>query len=124
VGVQIGYAYGGVFQTALDTQRFEMIDAVNTIEQNIQKLLNDRIDFFVGDRIPTLYYLEQAGVREQVTIVKDEVTDQEFIASVWPTYMAFSKKTVSPEYVKAFNNALVQIKQDGTYRRIFEKYMK
>ena len=124
VGIQRGYAYGGEFQKALDEKRFKEISEVESIEQNIKKLISKRIDFFVGDRIPSLYYLELAGVRKQVSIFKDDVTGQEVIVSVWPTYVAFSKKTVSSEYVKKFNDALLQIKKDGTYQRIFDKYSK
>lgn len=121
VGTQRGYAYGGMFQKSLDAHRFKSIQEGETIAQNVNKLLAKRFDIFVGDRLPTLYHLRQAGVQDQVGIIKD-TTGQELIISVWPTYLAFSKKTIPFEYVKAFNNVLIQIKQDGTYERIFEKY--
>lgn len=124
VGIQRGYTYGGAFQKALDEKRFKAVEEVGTIELNIKKLIHGRIDFFVGDRIPTFYYLDEAGVRDKVFIIKGDSTGGELTISTWPTYVAFSKTTVSSEYVKKFNDALLQIKQDGTYERIFEKYVK
>ena len=49
-------------------------------------------------------------------------TDDIFVASSWPTYVAFSKKRVSKEYVEKFNDALVGMKADGTYRTLLDKY--
>lgn len=122
VGVQRGYAYGNIFQDALDEKRFKEIQEVETIEQNIKKLLKNRIDIFPGDRIPTLYYLHKNNLQEQLTIYSSETDGQEFIASHWPTYVAFSKKTIAQDYVEEFNRALLQVKADGTYQRIFAKY--
>ncbi len=123
VGVQRGYAYGGSFQKALDHKWFKRIDVAESIEQNIQKLIHGRLDIFVGDLLPSKYYLKQAGILDKVEIVKKKDSDEKFIASVWPTYVAFSKKRINKKYVEEFNKALVTMKKDGTYQKLIDKYL-
>jgi len=123
VGIQRGYVYGEKFQQALDNEKFKGIATVETIQQNIQKLIKNRVDLFIGDLIPTIYYLKQTGILDKVSIVKQQGSDKKLIISVWPTYMAFSKNTISKDYVKRFNRALVEMKRDGTSQKIFDKFI-
>lgn len=123
VGVQRGYTYGGEFQKALNDKRFNSILETDSIKQNIKMLISGRIDFFIGDRIPTKYFLTQENVSDRVEIFQNS-DGEDLIVSLWPTYVAFSKKTVPLSYVIEFNTALKELKKNGIYERIFEKYIK
>jgi ABC-type amino acid transport substrate-binding protein len=64
------------------------------------------------------------GIGDDVHIVLKEGTDQPLVVSISPTYAVFSRKTVSPDYVERFNQALREMKADGTYARIVDAYLK
>lgn len=124
LGNQLGYFYGEHFHTKVTNDRFRSVETTLTIERNLEKLIVKRIDLFIGDMLPTRYYINQMGLGDDVHIVLQEGTDQPLVVSISPTYAAFSRKTVPPEYVERFNQALRKMKEDGTYSRIVDSYLK
>lgn len=123
VGVQRGYTYGGEFQKALDEKRFKQITEAETIEQNLKKLMAGRIDLFIGDKIPSQYFITKENVGDQIKLFKSS-TGADFIVSLWPTYVAFSKKTISSSFIDEFDVALKKLKSSGRYDEIINKYLK
>ncbi|WP_404365292.1 substrate-binding periplasmic protein [Marinobacter sp.] len=124
LGNQLGYFYGERFHNKITNERFRSIETMHTIQKSLQKLLAGRIDLFLGDLLPTRYYLKQMGLGDRVHVVREEGTDRPLVVSVSPTYAAFSRQTVSPEYVKQFSTALQAMKADGTYDSILDVYLK
>lgn len=124
LGNQLGYFYGEHFHTKVTDERFRSVETTLTIERNLEKLIAKRIDLFIGDMLPTRYYISQMGLGDDVHVVLKEGTDQPLVVSVSPTYAVFSRKTMSPEYVERFNRALREMKEDGTYARIVDAYLK
>ena len=121
LGEQLGYFYGDRFMEVLNDSRYKEV-RTDTITKNLKMLIAERTDFFVGDWLPTLYYIREMGASNEVFPVHRQGTDEPLTVSVSPTYAAFSRKTVSPEYVETFDAALREMKEDGTYDAIRERY--
>ena len=122
LGKQLGYFYGDHFMAQLDDSRFREVHTERTIARNLKLLMAKRTDLFVGDWLPTLYYIRQMNASNKVFPVHRLGSGEPLTVSVSPTYVAFSRKTVSPDYVKAFDAALREMKEDGTYDSIRKRY--
>jgi len=91
----------------------------NTIEldserQGLRMLLIGRIDYYYSYEAPTRYYLAALDMAEQVQYQELAFTNY---------FTCFSKKAAgTEELLKKFNVGLSEIKADGTYARILEKY--
>ncbi|MBS3803990.1 MAG: transporter substrate-binding domain-containing protein [Oleiphilaceae bacterium] len=123
LGNQLGYFYGEHFHKKITNERFRSVETMHTISRSLEKLAAGRTDLFIGDLLPTRYHISQMGLNDQIHRVQNEAADEPLVVSVSPTYAAFSRKTVSPEYVQAFSQALKDMKDDGTYTRILNTYL-
>lgn len=122
LGKQLGYFYGDRFMQLLAGSRFKDVHTEQSITRNLKLLMAERTDLFVGDWLPTLYYLRELNASDEVFPVHQLGTDDPLTVSVSPTYVAFSRETVSPDYVDAFDAALREMKEDGTYESILQHY--
>ena len=112
LGVTRNFYYGPEIQKRLSAPN---INAVQSEQTNYHKLQKKRIDGFLGDWLATTWGLKQQGL------------ENEIVRSTLPVYSApaffmLSKKSLSPEFVTRFNQALAQIKQEGKYQQILDKY--
>lgn len=125
IGIRRGYIYGnGQFRNALNRKKFKRVFEVDSTQQNVQMLLFDRLDFFVGDLIPVMKFLRENNLEDKVDIITNAKTTKNFEVLTWPTYLLFSKKTTSHSFVKQVEENLKIMKLDGTYDRIYNNYMK
>ncbi len=69
IGVLLGYLYGSL-QDAIDNKRFESVQKLPTIDQNIKMLLAERTDVFIGNKIVVIYNLKKLGLYDKVDILK------------------------------------------------------
>jgi polar amino acid transport system substrate-binding protein len=123
LGDQLGYYYGETFHKAVLDQRFKSVETAHTIEKNIEKLMAQRIDVFIGDLLPTRYYIDAMGLNDEIQPVSNASEDAMLVISTSSTYLAFSRKSVNPAYVEKFSVALRSMKEDGTYARIIRSYV-
>lgn len=123
LGSQLGYYYGPAFANVVMKKRFKSVETAQTIQKNLQKLLANRTDVFIGDYLPTYYNIHKMGLQDKIHPVTSTSSDNALIISTSPTYVAFSKKNVNPAYVKKFSAALREMKKDGTYDHIVRSYM-
>ena len=123
LGTQLGYFYGPDFQAHLDDGTFGTVETVPSIAHNLRKLVAGRIDLFVGDLLPTRYYLDAMGLHDQVHVVTRTGSHRPAVISVSPTYVAFSRLRTDPAYVQRFSAALEAMKKDHTYERIIQRYL-
>ena len=94
------------------------IQPVATIEQNIKKLLNNRIDIFIDSKESVLFYLNKAFPNQKNEIV---ALSPNFITS--PTYIIFSKKLKNHQKIQAdFDLMIKRMQADGTYSNILKKH--
>jgi len=122
VGTQLGYYYGKRFDRMLQDQSFRVLEVLQTIPRNLQLLKADRTDVFIGDLLPTLYYLKELGLENDIHIVKEKESGLPLVVSTSPTYVAFSKRRVDPSYVQEFDRALAAMKSSSAFDAIFERY--
>jgi len=116
VGVTRGYHYSKEFDSAINIQKEE----VSKLEQNIYKLLNNRIDLFVDSREVVLWLLKTKFTKESklIKIINPALANKDL-------YITISKKVKNhKEIIKQFNKGLKEIKQDGSYQKIIERHFK
>lgn len=121
ISIRQGYLYGsGPFRKALDSGRFLSVALADSTEQSVKQLLNGRVDMFVGDQLPVLYYLKQNGMDRYVDIVLYQGEKLEVLS--WPTYLLFSKSRTTPEFIQKVYIAMEEMKRDGSFQRIIRDY--
>ncbi len=119
--IRQGYLYGtGPFRQALDNNKFAFIIKSKSTKQSVELLLGGRIDLLVGDYLPVMHYIQQQGLSDKINVV--QARQQNMVVLTWPTYILFSKKTVSSQYVDEVNAAMIQMIADGFIDHIYAKY--
>jgi polar amino acid transport system substrate-binding protein len=122
VGIQLGYYYGERFDLLLQNPPFRALEVAQTIPRSLELLRADRTDVFIGDLLPTLYYLKELGLEDEIHIVREKESGLPLVVSTSPTYVAFSRRRIDPEYVQAFDEALESMKADLTFDAILGNY--
>jgi len=114
IGLVPDYAYGVNFTELPGVE----IIYEDQITQNLTNLLNKKVDFVVGDRRVIALQLENS--------LKDRRHELEVASISLPPrglYVAGSRATERPaRLVEEFNTALVEVKRDGSYQKIIEKW--
>lgn len=122
VGTQLGYYYGKRFDRILQDPPFRALEVAQTIPHSLTLLQADRTNVFIGDLLPTLYYLKELGLEDEIHIVREKESGLPLVVSTSPTYVAFSRRRVDPDYVLAFDEALRSVRADSTFDAILENY--
>ncbi|MCA1929504.1 ABC transporter substrate-binding protein, partial [Rheinheimera sp.] len=84
-------------------------------EQNIAVLLDDQVDAVLEDSFVGAAIIRRKGLEQQVQALNIKLDET-------PIYVMFSKSTVQPGQVNAFNQALQQLKDSGDYQQLLNKY--
>ncbi len=113
----------GIVREAAHGKEFDEADYLRkqkdvNIEENIKKLIEERIDIMVGPKDVTLFLIRNKYPQyvDQIEIIGRPL-------NVNKIYIAFSKKV--PAYSKrvdAFTKGLKMIKEDGAFDRIAQKH--
>jgi len=114
----IGYMRGGSFGAEFDAATYLKKEDVTDNEMNIRKLKAGRIDLFISARVIVLHLL-----RTKYPEWKDEIEFIEPPFLLINVHHAISRAV--PDYEKVvtdFNRGLKEIRDDGTYQKIFEKH--
>jgi len=114
LGIIRGYVYGGEFVN-LSEQYPDQITAQDSEEPLLRQLEFGRVDAVIGDLFVMSHEIKKLGLGS--LIVPSNV-----IVSNDPLYFMFSRKSVSEEFVLAFNNELNQMRTSGELDRIIDKY--
>ncbi|MCP4431434.1 MAG: transporter substrate-binding domain-containing protein [Gammaproteobacteria bacterium] len=87
-----------------------------TLEQNFLKLVKDRVDIMVENRIVGRYIANKMGLLDQIEVLE--------LPKPFPTryYLGFAKKDGHDHLAEQFSQALVQFKQTQAYHDILVKY--
>lgn len=112
-----GYYYGEEFEELMKTPEFQKhVQEVNDNQLAQRQLVRKRVDGFLEDPIAATIELRAEGIYDEVMehmpIYSDDI------------YVMFSKKSTSEDLIKKFNESLAQIREDGSYQKIFDKYLK
>lgn len=82
---------------------------------NYEKLLIHRIDGFLADPLSYASVVRKRGLTGKIEKHPIDI----YFTDI---FIMFSKKSVLPATVQAFNNSLSQIRNSGEYHQIIEKY--
>lgn len=121
LGIGRGYYYGPKLKAFLEQARFLKIEEANTIDLNLKKLLEGRIDMFLADAVSIAHFLKDGSKSDMAEVVADAQGEPIVFDSV-KSYLAFSRKTTTRNEVRRFSEALRLMKEDGTYNRIINEY--
>lgn len=116
IGTIRDYTYGQEFDNAVKNKIIK-IEEVDDKLQNINKVLDNRIDICVENRLVLLNALKSTNNEEKLKELKPEVSQT-------PVYAWFSKKKNPEKMVDEFDIKLAEIKKDGTFEKIYNSYVK
>ena len=107
---KIGVVSGAVHGRKFDAADFLDKEAVSQRDQNIRKLLVDKIDLMAGPK-DVVYYI----IKRDFPLFIDKIVAIDPPLSTNKIYFGFSKKVSDYKHLlSAFNAGLTQIKNDGT----------
>ncbi len=95
-----------------DVVDIEIIEKVNQFEA-LQALLNGEVDAFVGNRLTGIYHIQTFDLNNTVKIVGE---------ALYSTKYALAVKGGDVELLDLLNSGLKEIKQNGSYEKIYKKW--
>ena len=117
LGAQINVAYGEDYQQLMRQPAFASRVSFNSSRQNLWRMLDKRrIDGLIADENSGAYELQQLGLGERIKATAVVVSSE-------AAEVAFSKQTVTPEFVQRYADVVQQLVADGSYARIVQRYL-
>jgi polar amino acid transport system substrate-binding protein len=117
LGAQIDVSYGQAFdQLRADPAFAGRLVAVSSRESAWRMMNLGRLDGLVADETVGMNEIRDLGLQQ--SIVKTRV-----VVANDATRVAFSKKSVTPEFVRAFDRAFAAMLADGSYKKMREQYV-
>jgi len=117
LGTVGGYSYGAVFDTLMRDPRFvRQVQSAPSTVLNLRKLVAGRIDGFIGGRPVGIDIAKKEGVLAEIAVHPVPVSSD-------PVHFMFSKQSVTPDVVTAFNRALAEMKANGRSEAIMDAYL-
>jgi polar amino acid transport system substrate-binding protein len=114
IGIVKGYAYSKEFLNSNDYEKVE----TTTIMQNIKKVISNRVDLTLEDKIvaSALIMAEDPSYLEQIEFTNSSLESKTL-------HIAAGKKNPrSKKIIDAYNKGLKIIKENGKYKEILKKY--
>lgn len=116
IGIVRDYTYGEEFDNAVKNKVLK-VEAVDDMLQNINKVLDNRLDICVENKLVLLAALKATNNQNKLKELTPELNQT-------PVYAWFSKKKNTEQMVEEFDKKLVEIKKDGTFEKIYNSYTK
>ncbi len=113
IGIVNGFSYTKEFMEFIKNEK--AVEAVDTGNLNIKKLLKKRVDIIVMPRRVGIKLLEELDTNKKILMLETPL-------DVSHLYMMFSKKTMKSEFAQRFSQALKEFKLTPQYREIKKKY--
>jgi polar amino acid transport system substrate-binding protein len=111
VGVSAGYVYNKEFDTATTFTR----EAATATEQNLTKLINNRINFAAINKNVGLYTAKKMGILDRIDYDPTPISDGTL-------FLGFSKKRGHDQLAQDFGKNLAAFKKTKEYKVILKKY--
>ena len=121
-GVVRAFSYGKVFDTAVKDGVLTKIEKVNSVKQNIKKLLAGRFDILVSNKYGALDVLQQINKEAKKSGKRYRLKELATNLQNVPSYILFSKKNKLSAIRDKFDVILTQMKKDGSYDKIINSY--
>lgn len=95
------------------------VEEVAHYDQNLKKLMVERIDCFISTEQLTWYYANELGVAKDLVALETPIAEH----SVFPAISKYAKNIVDPqEFIQKMNTALDEVLSDGTYEQLQKQY--
>lgn len=118
IGLNSGFFINKEFHNLAKKGEFNLIESEN-INNHINQLLNNRINFYVGNTLVTNMYLKKNKLINKV------IESSAILKEATGAYIVLSKSSELPnklEILEKLNTALESAHKDGTYKRIIKNY--
>ncbi|WP_349729356.1 transporter substrate-binding domain-containing protein [Peribacillus frigoritolerans] len=109
VAVQKGDVASGLLSKV---DRLQLVET-NNQQEAVQSLIDGKVDAFIGNRITGQYFLQKNEQQSLIKIVGESLDTTNYAVAVMPK---------NKELLTLFNQAISQIKKDGTYEKIEKKW--
>lgn len=109
VAVQKGDVASGLLSKV---DRLQLVET-NNQQEAVQSLIDGKVDAFIGNRITGQYFLQKNEQQSLIKIVGEPLDTTNYAVAVMPK---------NKELLTLFNQAISQIKKDGTYEKIEKKW--
>lgn len=117
IGVQAGYYYGELFEQLMKQPEFKNhVETVYEGDANFRKLVLKRVDGVLADPYVAAATLRSLGLTGQVEKHPVPIHSDDI-------HFVFSRQSVAPEVVTAFNLAIEEAQRAGTIARISNKWL-
>ncbi|HXP97919.1 MAG TPA: transporter substrate-binding domain-containing protein [Telmatospirillum sp.] len=115
IGMTNKTSYGEAFDNAVKTHIFTNIYISNNPKSLVQMLTHNRVALIVSHDLVAIDTARQLGVLDKIRKLTPTV-------NMVPTYLAFNKLRDYNNVISAYDAALISMKKDGSYERIYKKY--
>lgn len=114
IGVNRGFKTTPKFEKAVSSGLIKQYEVGNE-QQSLLMLSTARLAGVLTDKNVGLFNINKMGLNNIIAIKPS-------LKSI-PVFLIFSKKHNNSDLIEQFNQALINLKQNGTYQRIFDKYL-
>ena len=116
IGVEGGYFYGNDYQELIKNSKFQShISEVIDLEENVNMLLRGHIDGFLVDPITMATFTQKYKMQGEFEVHHLPIYEDSI-------HIMLSRKTMTIENLKQFNQAIAKLKQNGTITQINKKW--
>ena len=95
------------------------IDATSRYEQNLKKLIRERLDCIIATEQLSWYYINKLGFKGKIVALDNNIAENR-------TFLAISKRSKNfsnpIQFMKKINMAINSVLSDGTHERLLRKY--
>jgi len=117
IGIINQTSYGPRLDEALKQGFFAKQILAYSAENNVKMLLLGRVDIIPSYRHVVLFTAKSLGALDQIQELSPKVDSI-------PSYLAFNRKNDYSIVMADYDKALKSMQQDGSYDRIFDKYLR
>jgi polar amino acid transport system substrate-binding protein len=117
LGAQVNVSYGDQYDALSEIPAYKKNFYYASRRELLWKMLaRERVDGVIADELTGLYELRELGF-------DSNIVPTTMVTSNKPAFFIFSKKSVNPDLVKRFDQALQSMLDDGAFETILDKYL-
>ena len=120
IGLQLAFSVSEAFDRAVEEKKVDILSAFSNVN-NIELLLADRIEAFIGHELVTGYNLRNMNALNKVTRLSLPVSEKKAFLVLSRESKSFADKA---SLLNKINQALIEMKADGTHQKIVDQYLK
>lgn len=115
IGLIRGWSYGEAFDAAREKYHFTVEEADSNL-RNFEKLVSGKIDCLVVDQLAASQIIQEHAWDKQVHQLEKTAADNH-------AYLVFAKNLKKTALLERFNQALEEIKKDGSYQKLVRNFI-